>query len=71
MITGIKHPGNNRLAMHASGKSPIDASGSDEDYVSRSIREITSRLSIYRKLKELGHSDDTIFTIYNKSEKEN
>lgn len=31
------------------------------------VRDITSRLAIYRKLKELGHSDESIFTIYNKS----
>lgn len=34
------------------------------------VREITSRLAIYRKLKELGHSDESIFTIYKKSNKE-
>jgi hypothetical protein len=41
------------------------------DNESTTIREIASRLAIYRKLKELGHSDDTIITVYKKSDNEN
>lgn len=35
------------------------------------IRQILSRIAIFRKLKDLGHSDDTIFTTYEKSIKDN
>jgi len=37
----------------------------------RIIRQIASRIAIFRKLKDLGHSDETIVTIYEKSLKDN
>jgi hypothetical protein len=71
MITDIDNLNNNRLAMHANGRGPGIFLETDDKLVSATIREITSRLAIYRKLKDLGHSDDTIFTIYKKAKKEN
>lgn len=35
------------------------------------IRQIASRIAIFRKLKELGHSNETIVTVYEKSLKDN
>jgi len=35
------------------------------------IRRMAARIAIYRKLKRLGHSDDTIVTVYTKSLKRN
>lgn len=42
------------------------AKGEKSGVDSHLLREISSRLAIYRKLKELGHSDETIIAVYNK-----
>ncbi|MCP5052526.1 MAG: hypothetical protein GY940_35485 [bacterium] len=60
-----KH-GLDRLDRSAGG---IGATGMQN--MSEIIRGVVSRLAIYRKLKELGYSDEWIFTIYKKSDREN
>lgn len=61
----------NRVAESGNkSNKPIKPEKQRED--SLILRKISSRLAIYRKLKELGHSDDTIIAVYNKKfDKEN
>ncbi len=71
MIMETNTRDNRSAALFSNGRIPSIRGNThmDMEWVAI-VREITSRLAIYRKLKELGHSDESIFTIYKKSNKE-
>ena len=75
MVIDINRLDNHLLEVFNSGINGVHRKKKLDNYyeqeLANTIRKITSRLAIYRKLKELGHSDDTIFSIYHLSNKEN